>query len=287
MKRVRLLLALFMLACQSREEQLQTRITDETSRLEKQLASIDRKKLPEDVAGLATGYRDSFARIRDTKSPALGLYRLRDTFIGIETLAFFAANRAAGDDMNRLNALIAQRRPAYDPKGDPSAGPLLHRALIEQAANRARVLYRASAPYGKISDPMWGGLFYLGQAEGNLRFRDFVASLPDHGDEARPDHQRMLAVASRLEQETLSVFRKDARAAIRPSAKLKEARELLAAGLDDGAALALVETRSALNQQGDIPAMLQSFIGEAAPPMKVVANAPATVTVTLVRWPYT
>src|SRR6185503_8582789 len=171
----------------------QTRIANETVRLEKQLVSIDRTKLPEDVAGLLNGYRDSFARIRNTKSAPLRLYRLRDTFIGIEGLAYFAAHRDAANSVESLNALVASRRAAYDAKPEPHAAPVLYRALFEQAVNRAGVLYRASAPYGKISDEVWGGLYYLGEAEGNLKFRDFVASLPadvapkhePHADPAR------------------------------------------------------------------------------------------------------
>jgi hypothetical protein len=329
---------LALASCRSREkavEELQTRLTNETSRLEARLRAIDKSKLPEDVAGLGQGYQDSFARIRGTKSPMLRLYRMRDTFIGIENLAFFVENRKAGDDMASLQALVANRKPAYEAKEESDEGPLLYRALIEQATNRGRVLYTASAPYGKISDPMWGGLYYLGDAEGNLKFRDFVRSLPkdvtpDH--EAGGDRNRLMAAADQLGSETLAFFEKDptGRGAIPASAKLKEVRELLAAKLDDGATLALVETKLALGRskaaadpgsvhegakpqahakdpEESIPALLQAYVKEGPPPVNAVVArdvvpfyasllqplaaskvvAPAAVTVTLVRWPYT
>ena len=335
MRRTIALVALIALTtCRTRED-LNARLNAETARLEATLRAIDRTKLPEDVAGLAKGYQESFARIRATKSPMLRLYRMRDTFIGIENLAFFAAYRKAGDDLPTLKNLVATRRPAYYAKREPASGPLLYRALIEQATNRGRVLYNASAPYGKISDPMWGGLYYLGDAEGNLKFRDFVASLPKdvaRDDEPRADHQRMIAAANDLEKETLAFFEKNpgAGGAISPSAKLKEARELLNANLDEGATLALVETKLALvrrkaeadpgfvhegakppaqakDPDESIPALLQSMVKESPAPVPVLAArdvvpfyatllqplaaknvvAPAAVTVTLVRWPYT
>lgn len=299
MRRTYVLLALLLASCRTQEKavvELETRLASETARLEAQLKAIDAKQLPDDVAGLTKGFGDSFASVRAAKSPTARLYRLRDTFIGVETIAFFAANPKAGEDMDSLRALVDHRRAAFEAKLDAPAGPVLYRALVEQAANRARVLYRASAPYGKISDPMWGGLYYLGQAEGNLKFRDFVASLPkDIGtdDEPRADHQQLATAADQLQRETLAVFEKDpsGRGSIRASAKLKEAKELLAANLDDGAALALVEARQDLSRpkaDADIPALLQSYVRERIAPMKVAAAAATgPVTVTLVRWPYT
>ena len=339
MRRTLALVALIALTtCHSRENavaDLDARLTAETARLETALRAIDKTRLAEDIAGLMKGYQDSFARIRGTKSPMLRLYRLRDTFIGIENLAFFAAYRKAGDDLVTLKNLVASRRPAYYANQKSSDGPLLYRALIEQAANRARVLYLASAPYATISDPMWGGLYYLGDAEGNLKFRDFVASLPNgvaRDNEPRADHQRMIAAASDLEKETLALFEKNpgAGGAISPSAKLKEARELLNANLDEGATLALVETKLALvrrkaeadpgfvhegakppaqakDPDESLPALLQSYVKEGPAPVPVLVArdvvpfyatllqplaaknvvAPAAVTVTLVRWPYT
>src|ERR1044071_2863036 len=314
-KTIALVALIALTTCHSRENavaDVSARLPAETDRLETALRALDRTKIPEDLAGLAKGYQDSFARIRGTKSPMLKLYRMRDTFIGIENLAFFAAYRKAGDDLPTLQNLVASRRPAYYAKREKASGPLLYRALIEQATNRGRVLYLASAPYGKISDPMWGGLYYLGDAEGNLKFRDFVASLPQEiarEHEPRADHQRMIAAANDLEKETLAFFEKNpgAGGAISPSAKLKEARELLNANLDEGATLALVETKLALVRRKaeadpgfvhegaqpqaqtkepdeSIPALLQSYVKESPAPVPVlVARAVVPFYATLLQ----
>lgn len=284
--------ALALAGCHSRERaiaELDARLNAETTRLERDLRALDRAKLPEDVAGLTKGFEESLPRIRATRSPMLRLYRMRDTFIGIETLRFFAENRKAGEDLALLGKL-AGRPPT---QADGTSAVLLYRALVEQAENRGRVLRRASVPYGKISDPSWGGLYYLGEAEGNLRFAKFVASLPEgvtEAEEPRADHQHLVAAANRLERESLALFESDTtgRSAIRPSAKLKEARELLAAKLDDGAVLALVETRLALQKKraGEtLPALLQMFAKRG--PAATAMAASRSVKVTLVRWPYT
>ncbi len=302
MKRLAVLvLVLTSLTCRTREKaiaEFETRLTNETARLEAQLKAINTKQLPEDLAGLTKGFGESFARIRSTKSPTLRLFRLRDTFIGIETISFFAANPKAGQTLGDLHALVVSRRPAYEAKLDTPEGPVLFRALAEQAANRARVLYTASEPYGKISDPMWGGLYYLGEAEGNLKFRDFVTSLPPDiapKNEPHAEKTRLTAAANQIQQETLAFFEKNpgANAAVSPSMKLKEARELLAANLADGATLALVEAKLALERrkaeadpgsvhdgakpaaqtketEDSIPALLQAYTKEGPPPVPTV-----------------
>ncbi|HJQ37048.1 MAG TPA: hypothetical protein VKB93_07910 [Thermoanaerobaculia bacterium] len=296
-----LVVVLSSLSCRTREKaiaELDTRLTNETARLEAQIKAINPKQLPEDLAGMTQGFGESFARIRATKSPTLRLYRLRDTFIGIETISFFAANPKAGQTLGDLHALVASRRAAYEAKLDAPKGPVLFRALAEQSANRARVLYRASEPYGKISDPMWGGLYYLGEAEGNLKFRDFVTSLPADvapGNEPHAEAARLTAAANQIQQETLAFFEKSpgANAAVSASMKLKEARELLAANLADGATLALVEAKLALERrkaeadpgsvhdgakpaaqaketEDSIPALLQAYTKEGPAPVPVI-----------------
>jgi hypothetical protein len=72
------------------------------------------------------------------------------------------------------------------------------------------------------------------------------------------------------------------------SAKLKESRELLDRKYVSGAALSLLEARSRFEKSADdkVPASLDALAAERAPaPAKKVL--PASVTVTLVRWPYT
>jgi hypothetical protein len=302
------LLALACLTCKSREEavaELESNVNGEIARLETALRTLDRSKLPPPVAELTAAYGESFERLKKTKSPLLRLYRLRDTFIGIETLVFVAENRNAANSVASLKALAGQRRAALEAKQEPLDAPLLYRALAEAAGHRAAVLSRASAPYGAISDEVWGGLYYLAEAEGNRKYREFVASLPAEvadDDERGGDRARLLAASNQLESEALAVFEQDpvSRGAIPASAKLKEARELLEANLLDGATLALVETKLALGRSkqalGDskqalgnpksalgktksgadpaesVPALLQAFVNEGTPPVNVVVD---------------
>ncbi len=129
-----------------------------------------------------------------------------------------------------------------------------------------------------------------------------------------------------LERDTLAFFGGDVtnQAVVPVSVRLKEARELLDAGRLDGATLLLVEARAALSRRGgprgtypaqtapragSIAAVLQAWADDEPAPMndalrqEVVpyfgshfapgspaAQQPsrvASVTVTLVRWPYT
>ncbi len=298
-------------------------ITKEIERLDADLKAAEAAELPEPVRDLVEAHRRGLDRARGAQTPDLRLYRLRGPFIGIETLSFLAREKAAWGGLDPFRKLWESRRARFEAKGPTPHGSMLVRALAEGADNRGQKLFRASLPYAKASEP-WSGVYYLGEAEGNLRFRDFILRLPatDDREESTLDARRLSLAAGELERDTLKFFAGDATSpkAIPVSALLKEARELLDRKQADGATLALVEGRLELARRqgasggaiqdpgikGSIPDLFRKLAAVEQPPAGdvILANtipfyqsltitgkdrriAPASVTVTLVRWPYT
>jgi hypothetical protein len=325
-----LLLALSFATCAD-EASLDARLTQEVERLQAVLDAIDPAALPKELADAPKTYGEALTRVRNTKSAEYKLFRLRDTFTGIEAIAFFAKHHKAGESAEGVAALSNERRADFDRKVKLPADSVLVRALGEGAANRAEVLFVAGPSYAKITAP-WGGLYYLAEAEGNLRLRNFIASLPAYGAaEPKPKRERLVELANQLEAEALKLFEHEpgGNQVVGASVKLKEARELLDDNRLDGAALALVETRLALSRRkaevdpgsvtegptaaalkpatGSVAKLLAGMAEEGAAPLPVLVPrdvvpfhasllqsvtakktaAPASVTVTLVRWPYT
>jgi len=302
------------------------RLAQEFDRLEQTLKTAEVGALPEDVKSLVAVHRGTLERAKKATSPEYRLYRLRDAFVGIETLAFCAKEAKAGESVETFRKLWDSSRARFEAAAPPSRGGLLQRGLIESATTRAARLYNASLPYSKASAP-WSGVYYLGEAEGNLRFREFVAALAggDRSDaEKPPGRAQLAAMLESLERDTVGFFGNDVtnQAVVPVSVRLKEAHELLDAGRLSGATLLLVEARAALSRRGgprgkypprttaragSIVAMLEAWAGDEQAPMsdalreevvpfygalysaKPIANPPRTaqVTVTLVRWPYT
>lgn len=300
-----------------------TRITAEIARLEQTLKAVESAELPKDVQGLFAAYRDALDRAKRATSPEYQLYRLRDPFVGIETLAFLAKEKSAAESVERFRELWLARRARFEAKLPQARGTQLQRGLAESAATRAERLFHASLPYAKASAP-WSGVYYLGEAEANLRFRELVLSLASKDTEKTPSRARLAAMAETLERDTLAFFGGDVtnQAVVPVSVRLKEGRELLDAGRLDGATLLLVEGRAALSRRGgprgsyppdakapagSIVSVLEAWAGDEQAPMsdalrsEVVpfygalfaagppptARPAAKVTVTLVRWPYT
>lgn len=325
-----LLLAL-SLPASAGEASLDARLTREVERLQATLDAVDPATLPKELADAPKTYGEALTRVRNTKSAEYKLFRLRDTFTGIEAIAFFAKHHQSGESAEAVAALSEARGADFRTKVTFPAHPALVRALGEGAANRADVLFVAGPSYAKITAP-WGGLYYLAEAEGNLRLRNFIASLPAFGAaEPKPNRARLVELANELEAEALKLFEHDpgGNQVVGASVKLKEARELLDDGRLDGAALALVETRLALSRRkaevdpgsvteapkaaamkparDSIAKLLAGMAEEGAAPLPAIvprdvvpfhasllqaaraknAAAPAAVTVTLVRWPYT
>ena len=303
-----------------------SRIDAEIARLEQTLASVEQSgALPEDVKGLVGAHRTALERATQAGTPAYKLYRLRDPFTGIETLAFLAKEKDSGKSVADFERLWSASRSRFEAAAPPARGTLLTRGLAESATTRAERLFHASLPYAKASAP-WSGVYYLGEAEGNVRFREFLQSLgaEEQGGEKTPSREQITAMVEELERSTLAFFAGDVtnQALIPVSVRLKESRELLDAKRLAGAMLLAVEARAALSRRGGprgsypadaaVPAesvrsFLEGWAADEEPPMQAslrndvtpfagamfattaarAKTKPAQVTVTLVRWPYT
>lgn len=278
-----------MLGCAERVETIDARLSKEIDRLDAALKSVEKSPLPEELKSVPKAHRQALLHARAATSPDERLYRLRAAFVGIEMLVFLGEQPKAAQSMDALRGLWNERRASFEAR-HVAHGPLLQRALAEAAGNRAARLFHASLPYAVSTRP-FTGLYYFAEAEGNRRFRDFVASLPGDDAAERPSAGRVRAELQALETETLAAFDRErsGRTTISVSAHLKEARELLEQDLVDGAALTLVESRLLLERKkanDNVPALLAAMTRTG----KVAAAAPIrpeSVTVTLVRWPYT
>lgn len=288
-RNVFLALAIGVLACSRPVKTLDVRLAEELDRLDASLGVLEKMALPDELKSVPKAHRQAVAKARAATTTDLRLYRIRAAYIGVEMLAFLNEQKKAGESIEALRALWNQRKPEFDAK--PAAGgSLLQRALAEAAGNRAEKMFNASLPYA-LSTDAFTGLYYFAEAEGNLRFRKFVESLPGEGAGRQANAGSVRAALEGLEAKMLQAFERDrsGRSTIAVSARSKEARELLEQNFVDGAALMLVESRMLLDRQTadeTVPAQLQALTQQGA-----VASAkavrPASVTVTLVRWPYT
>ncbi|HVE70109.1 MAG TPA: hypothetical protein VNI54_01975 [Thermoanaerobaculia bacterium] len=296
----------------------------EIARLEETLNAVKPDDVPADARGLFDAHRTALERARRATPEEYRLYRLRDAFVGIETLAFLARHKDAHESLDAFTKLWEKSRARFDVREKLPAGTLVERGLSESAATRAERLFDASLPYARASKP-WSGVYYLGEAEANLRFRDFVESIANaEVQEGPPSRRRVAAMLDQLEQLTLKVFGADVtnQNLVPVSVRLKEARELLAAGRVAGAVLLAIEARAALSRrggpggtypevakhEGSIAALVEGWAKDEEAPMNVALrtevapffdamyageakprSAPKTarVKVTLVRWPYT
>jgi hypothetical protein len=301
------------------------RVELEIARLDETLKTVEAAAadLPKDVHPGFEVYRAALERAKNASSPEYRLYRLRDPFVGIETLAFLAKQKSSGTSVASFEQLWREHATRFEAKPPDARGTLLERALIESSATRAERLYRASLPYAKASAP-WSGVYYLGEAEGNLRFRDFLLSIAKENAEKPPTRARLASMLESLDRDTLSFFGADVtnQNVIAVSVRLKETHELLDAGRLAGATLLLVEARAALSRRagprgthppqtapraGSVASVLESWAGDEQAPMSdalrkevvpfygaLFAPTPgdtraraAQVKVTLIRWPYT
>ncbi len=269
---------------------LDARVRQELDRIDVSLKKIEASPMPAELADLPKGHRARLASARAATTPEQRLYKMRDAFIGIELLTVLREQKRAGEDIEALRALWSSQSARFKPGAPEVRGSLMVRALAQSAQNRAEKLYRASLPYGETSSP-FSGLFYFAEAEGNMRFRDFLATLPATATDNHAKHDALRAELESLEHETLTKFHGDpsGRTTIRASARLKEARELYERNFLDGATIALAESRSYLHSEsaeGSIPDALAALAARPAPAQRA-AQRVAQVTVTLVRWPYT
>jgi hypothetical protein len=248
------LLGSFLLtgACRAEEERTGDRLRAEVDRLAGVLTQLEAGP----VRGAVKGLRPSLDQVRKVTSPSVFVYQLREPFVRIEMMAFIAAHRDAGKDLARFEELWKAEEPRFTGAvHELPAAPLLA-GLAQAAENYGGKMYRAALPYGKASGPP-NGLYYLAEAEGNLRFRDFVASLSlPEGDATAPDAGALQSALEGLENEMLTAFAADpgAQTMIPVSAKLKEARELVERDSRYGAALTLLECRLELSRRHPAPA---------------------------------
>jgi hypothetical protein len=214
----------------------------ELDRLSASLAKIEAGGVPDMLKDSIQANRQAIERARKATSPELRLYRLRDAYVGVETVAFVAGHKDASTSLDRFIALWkAQPARAIT---TPEHTPLLHASLLQSSANRAEKLYRASLPYGK-ADGALSGLYYLGEAHANERFAQLIASLEVRKEEAAPQAATLRNAIAASEAEMLKTFGNDpaAPAMIGTSVRLKEARELVDRGSLAGATLMLLESR--------------------------------------------
>jgi hypothetical protein len=317
---MRIALLSLLLAAQLSASPLEPRITKEIERLDAVLRGISPAAAP---AAMIEGNRTLLNRARAATSPLLKLYRLRDAYVGIETLQYALDHKPAENDLRRVQALADVSKAAIDEPLAPMNGPALQLALRQIVANRAQKLLVASVPFGKAASPA-NGLFYVGEADSNRKFRDFVSSLSfGMPAEPRPRLAAINAELNRLDTVALAAFEKDpaGRSAVGLSARLKEARELADRGSLEGASLTLLEAQLDISRRGTPSAKVKAT---AAVPKdsitSVFENAaredggetsrmitsdvlplyaslfvnvpgqtkvPKNVKVTLVRWPYT
>ena len=294
------------------------RIDAEYRRLDAQLTSIDPKSLPKEFAPEVKNVRDLLDRFVKAEGAEYRLYRLRDAFVSVERLRYVANHPVQSEEA--FEKLWTKERPRLDKK--TPRGSALERALAQSAATRAERYYPASIAYAKATNPQMG-LFYLADAISNLEFRDFVDSLDSAPSEKPPTAKQVGASLDALESATIGYFSAHVAAAdANPvSARLKEARELLAAGRVEGAMLLAIEADLVLADRGgpqvadgggmttpsgSFSSLLTQWVSNEPMPDRKKTREKAMafyagffsttpqaafvkpkVTVTLVRWPYT
>jgi hypothetical protein len=172
----------------------------------------------------------------------LALYRAAGILRPIKAAEFAAAHKGSELQREWKRARITPSRAA----AFREVRPALVRALAEASANEAAGYYDASLDYG-ANTTAEAGIYYLGTAHA-LRFvTDFVqhAGVPDAGSSTplrplTPDFEALGHEMLQAYRPPASLDRHDD--FIAASALLKEARELDAAGMRDGALLRYLES---------------------------------------------
>jgi hypothetical protein len=246
--------ALFLSACRAGAD-LQQPVDAELARVEAAQKQLETGSVPDMVKESVAINRQMLDKAKAGTTPLVRLYRLRNAATGVDALLFTNAHLAASKSIADVEALWKERKPAFDAPRKPGHGPLLQRALVEAAENRAEKLFRASLPYGRVDGPM-SGLYYLGEAEATAAYGRFVASIElDDAGETPPSAAALQSALDALETETLKVYEQDQKSpiAMSVSGRLKEARELLERGSLAGATLLLLESRLALSRASKEP----------------------------------
>lgn len=247
-------LVLAVLLAVSLSPALDTRLIQEVDRLDSALHSVKAEQLPQGLRESYQGPVGMIASARDAKSPFVRLARLRYAIPMTEQTLFTVANADSGTDLAKLRLLWTRSRGDFSQPYKPVGGALIRQAFAEAAYNKGQKLYRASLPYGKVSGTA-SGLFYLGEAEGNIRLRKFVESLDLGDNEQPPSAAALRAALESLRAESLKLAGEDpvSRATIAASSAMKEAEEQLDENLLAGATMSLLEARLFLSRRGGKP----------------------------------
>src|SRR4051794_7235525 len=207
---------------------LDDRLKREVDRLDA-LLKTKQASLPKQYAELPYPYRPGLDRVRQAKTPETRLYRMRGIYSGIEGIAYIADHQNAAKDLASLQALWNQTRTDFQ-KAPAVRGTFLERALQDISTNRAEKLFAASIAYAKVDTPS-SGLYYIAEAEGNRKYRQFVRSVASDINDTTtvPSAGRLWNAFDEVQEEAISFFTKDAvaKTMIPVNAKLKETRELL------------------------------------------------------------
>ncbi len=147
-------------------------------------------------------------------------------------------------EWRRVGRVLSDTLVAPDPTTF-AALPATERALAEAAALRAGATYRASRDYGHEAG-LDAGLYYLGAALGEQRVVELARRAAGRHAAAAPPLRSPRPEIDALQREVLAAYRPPASVEhhadfIAVSARLKEARELDAAGLRYGALLRVLE----------------------------------------------
>ena len=291
----------------------------EYRRLDEQLKSLT--NVPKDFEPEMQSARDALNRVAHTEGFEYRLYRLRDAFVIVERLRYFVAHDSAAKSSDALRALWSKERPRFETLGRDRRGTVLERALAQSSATRAERYFQASVSYAKPTNAT-NGVYYLAEASANLGFRDFVRSIAKPSAEQPARASGIASSLDTLETATLQFFSTHLTApdASPVSVRMKEARELLAQGRIEGAMLMAIEadivlsdrggpdvlTPAAAPRAGSMSSLLtewaanepqadqkksrekaMAFYAALFAPANSVATSKPSVTVTLVRWPYT
>ncbi|HWW61762.1 MAG TPA: hypothetical protein VN181_10380 [Thermoanaerobaculia bacterium] len=324
LRRILLTLTLCAAAAQAAFADVDDAVARELTRLDALYTRLAATTIAAPFNEVVPGYQPLLERLKNTRAADLRLYRMRDAFTGLEAMAFYVEHETA--TMEDVQKLWNERRGRFESNAAPSSGALLQLALAQAARNRAQVLFKASLPYGKADGPK-SGIYYMGEAEGQLAYAKFVESLPFPRSETakRPTAAALAAAIDALDTESIALFEKapTERTAIPSSALLKEARELVARGWVEAATFTMLEARFDLTRRQTtknesakaagasardtieglwLSASRESERGDAIvagvlpfyqtlltakPAARTAAASVRPLTITLIRWPYT
>src|SRR5687768_8498860 len=96
----------------------QKEVDQEIARLEQTLKAVQAAPddVPKEVRDLFDAHRAALERARKASSPEYRLYRLRDPFVGIETLAFLAKEKSAGGSVEQFERLWRKNAARFETK---------------------------------------------------------------------------------------------------------------------------------------------------------------------------